>query len=166
MSIKPRKLMLIVGLALFTTAVQSQQSQQFSDQPLSLAIANIAGQVTSGSEVKISINLTNTSDNPIVLEDDGIFWYLVDVTRTDGKQVKQTEKGKELKKKQALHESGQIPILKRMAIKLAPGQTKSGECTISDLYDMTDSGEYTIQLQLKWNGQLINSNKLEVSLNP
>ncbi len=95
MSIKLMKLILTVALALFT---RGARSEHFSDQPLSLTIDSITKVITSGSEVKISTNLTNTSDKPVVVEDNGIFWYLVEVSRPDGRQVKQTEKGKELRK--------------------------------------------------------------------
>src|SRR5215469_4010318 len=91
--IPTRALMLAVFGALILGSAYARQS---SAVPLSLDINPTKKQVAAGGEVRIAIKLTNISDKPIIVEDNGVFPYRVNVRRADGNPVVETERGKDM----------------------------------------------------------------------
>lgn len=156
------QLRLVLAAVVVAIATAPASPQQNASAPLSLQIAPALEQVSAGTEVRISTKLTNNSDKPVAVERTDVFPYMVMVRRADGNLVPETERGRELRKRQTLRAACQLPSLRRTAVTLNPGETESGDCAISDWYDLTAPGEYHIQLQFKWNGQVIASNTIKV----
>jgi hypothetical protein len=98
--------------------------------------------VKVGAKVAIQIALTNTSDKPIGLhaeiEDYG---FMVDVkTESDGAAVN-TDRGREWKKNNGTRQETSGPMLL-----LKPGETQRSSLAISDLYDLSRPGKYSVQV--------------------
>jgi len=139
-------------------------AQQASAGPLLLMIETDHKQVATGGEVRVGINLTNTSEKPVIVEEIGLFPYEVSVLRADGTAVTLTERGRKLKKEQQeVRTTGWVTTM-RFGVTILPGKTRSSECAVSDWYDMTVPGDYSIQLQLDWKGRVIPSNIIEVTV--
>jgi hypothetical protein len=151
-------------LALLVLFVVSANAQQQASSPLALTITADNKQVAAGSEVRLKIALTNTSSDQITVEDDGVFPYAVSVTRTDDKPVPLTERGKDLKEQQQLRTRGTLARIKRSFVTILPGRAQAGVCAISDWYNLSTTGDYSIQLQLNWKGGLVVSNVVKVSV--
>jgi hypothetical protein len=144
--------------------VSANAQQRASSGPLVLTITTDKNQVAIGDHVRIKTSLANTSDQAIIVEDDGLFPYAVSVVRNDGKAVALTQSGKDLKKDQQWKTMGKFAPIKRSAVTIPPGKTQLGECSVSDWYEMNTIGVYSLQLQLDWKGQRIVSNVVEVTL--
>jgi hypothetical protein len=103
--------------------------------------------------------MTNTSDKPIglraLIQDYG---YMVDVTVVDnGAAALDTERGRQWKKDGGTRQltSGPIVLLK-------PGKTRKGSLVISDLYDLTHPGKYSVQVRRA----TVKSNTITVAVVP
>lgn len=123
-----------------------------------LAISLSPNVVKVGSKVAISVALTNTSLQQITLhaecEDYG---YLVDVSDSTGAAAQETDRGREWKRDQGVRQ-----VTSGIAVPLAPGKTAKCELVISDLYDLSHPGKYTIRVH---RGP-VNSNPIAITVVP
>jgi hypothetical protein len=119
------------------TAVAPSAPAQFT-----LAISVPHSTVKAGEKVAIEIAQTNTSDRPIVLgyvEDEG---YLADVT-VGGNAAVDTDRGRQWKKDGGFRQETSGPGFPPTK----PGETSRRMLVISDLYDLTHPGTYSVQVR-------------------
>jgi hypothetical protein len=121
-------------------------------------------EVKSGSAVAVQIKIRNTSDTAIGFEPMEAP-YVVIVRDVHGNPSSDTEKGRKMREKQRELFS---PLNRGSAflLPLQPGESITHEWTVSDLYDMSRPGSYSIQLQRFWNNRLIPSNTIKVRIIP
>lgn len=87
--------------------------------------------------------MTNTSDKPIPLhaevEDYG---FMVDVTAAGNGTAPDNDRGRDWKRN-----GGERQSISGPGFLLKPGQTNEGPLVISDLYDLSRSGKYSVRVR-------------------
>ncbi len=130
----------IMWAALFSTMCATPaQSQQ---RPLSIAISTPQSALKAGSEVRIEVTLTNTSNRRVLIQErNPATDYEIDVRDQRGTAVPETDLGRKLK------EPPVIPMNSRnFEMYLRPNESAKENIALSDLYDMSHPGQYTIQV--------------------
>lgn len=119
------------------TAADSSRPDSFT-----LAISADHRTAKAGAKVVVHIAITNTSDKPIALhaeiEDYG---FMVDVTAVGHGTALDTDRGREWKKN-----GGMRGVTSGPGFLLNPGETTNGPLVISDLYDLSRPGKYSVQV--------------------
>jgi hypothetical protein len=132
----------LIAIAPLVLGCAQTPQARVSPPRFSLAISLSPNVVKVGSKVAISVALTNTSLQQITLpaeyEDYG---YLVDVSDSTGAAAQETDRGREWKMGQGMRQ-----VTSGIAVPLAPGKTARCELVISDLYDLSYPGKYTIRV--------------------
>lgn len=126
----------IFFVALYGTFAASQTA----GGPLSLEISAIQSVVPSGSPVKVKTEVTNTSSAVIRCSEGGIE-FEIEVRDSTGTLMQTTEKYRESRRK---------PALRQVTIAVAPGETKKWLFVLSDMYDLSKPGQYSVQI--RWPG--------------
>ncbi len=139
-------LLLILSAASFPGGISAGQR---GTAPFSVAITAPQNKAKAGSEVKIEIDLKNTSATDLsVAKSNAVsqaeFHYLIDVRDGDGHEAPDTEyrrriMGKETKKRTIIYGSDVFFTLK-------PNETLGDEAVVSKLYDLSRPGKYVIQV--------------------
>jgi hypothetical protein len=127
----------MAGSSIAQTATPPSAPAQFT-----LAISAVQSTVKAGEKVAIEIAHTNTSKRPIVLgpvEDEG---YLPDVT-VGGNAAIDTDRGRRWKNDGGVNEETSGPGFPPTK----PGETAKRILVISDLYDLTHPGTYSVQVR-------------------
>lgn len=136
----PVNLHFIVWAALFSTVcAMPAQCQQ---RPLSIAISTPQSALKVGSEVRIEVTLTNTSNRRVLIQErNPATDYQIDVRDERGTAVPETDFGRKLK------EPPVIPMNSRnFGMYLRPNESTKENIALSDLYDLSHPGQYTIQV--------------------
>src|ERR1700722_196336 len=135
---------ILIWLFAMTFMAAISTAQTATPAQFTLAISEPHSTIKAGAKVTIHIGMTNTSDKPIglraLIQDYG---YIVDLTVVDnGTAALDTERGRQWKKDGGTRQltSGPIVLLK-------PGETRKGSLVISDLYDLTHPGKYSVQVR-------------------
>jgi hypothetical protein len=127
----------MAGSNVAQTAAAPSTPAQFT-----LAISAVQSTVKAGEKIAIEIAHTNTSKRPIVLgpvDDDG---YLPDVT-VGGNAAIDTVRGRQWKNDGGVTEESSGPGFPPTK----PGETAKRILVISDLYDLTHPGTYSVQVR-------------------
>jgi hypothetical protein len=123
-----------------------------------LAISAADSTVKAGAKVVIQIALTNTSDKVMGerpdVRDQG---FMVDVTVVGNGAAPDTEGGRQWK-----HDCGWREEMSGGILELNPGETRKRSLAISDLYDLTRPGQYTVQVHR----YTVKSNTITVTVTP
>lgn len=130
--------------------------------PFSFSIAS-ADEIKAGSQVIVHITTTNTSDSTVGLEVMEVSPYIAIVRGADGILSPETAQGRKIKEKQKNHLDPNFTG-GRQSVHLEPGKSITEECTVSDLYDMSQPGRYTIQLERIWGRNVVPSNTVTVNI--
>jgi hypothetical protein len=115
-------------------------SAQDAGAPLHIEITADRDVVPSGSPVKMKAEVTNTSSEVIRCSEAGIE-FAVQLRDGIGNLLPTTEKYRESQRK---------PSLRRVTVDVAPGETKKWGFILSDMYDLSKVGQYSVQIG--WNG--------------
>jgi hypothetical protein len=129
-----------------------------TDIPLPITISAPAT-AKSGSAIRISATVKNTAKFDIRFEypSGDPLTCVVAVRDAAGNPVADTDQGRKLK---AEHTSWQgQPV----SYALNPGESQTRECAVSDLYDMSPPGKYSIQVQ-QLDGRAVHSNVVTVTV--
>ncbi len=139
MRILSRFIPLILSLVIFDVSLSPG-----AQQPFSIVITTAQVTVKVGSEVRVDIQVKNSSDANIMLDSPGSPSYDMDVRDSKGEQAPETELMRKIHAPQdpstRLEGSFVVPILPR-------GQSVQQYLSVSKFYDISTAGKYTIQLQ-------------------
>jgi len=131
--------------------------------PLSVTISAPSRQVKAGSEFKLDVVITNTSDEPVSLS----FYpgdFRVDVRDSNGKavgKVKQAEEG----------DAAKAPVPNDCCImnqprQLAPHEVDRWQETLDKNLDWSKPGKYTIQVTRMYGTRAVKSNTIRITVVP
>jgi len=121
---------------------------------LSVALSAVEKTSKAGSKVIVDVLLTNTSSGRVLLPagggEDILLWYTIQVRRKDGTPVPESQ----LIQAQKRESSKPLPPgmfkvdnYSRIMGELQPGQTAKDRVVLSDLYDMSQPGDYVVQAE-------------------
>ena len=130
-----------------------------------MVISAVQNSVKPGSDVRIKVDIKNTSTQQIRLfrskYDDGRP-YKIEVSDEEGGAARLTKFGRKVLKNEGY---GTIDFGGGGHIALAPGATLGDDLLISDLFDLTVPGKYTVQLQrLDEAGTAVKSNTITITV--
>jgi hypothetical protein len=130
--------------------------------PLALSITG-PGTVKSGSKVAIQIVMTNVSGRVLMFNGESSAEELYEATVRDahGNMAPDTEHGRKRREKMKENE-GLIPNYSGHGFALKSGETGKYELVISDQYDMSQPGKYSVQVT-GWGAK---SNTVPVTVTP
>jgi hypothetical protein len=148
---------LLTLAAILSAAIATTTKGEF----FSLAITGPQTVVKGGSDVKIHITLTNTSDNEVTIFDQNPECdYGVEVFKEHGESASATEH------KRALRCEGPRMVNRNVLITLKPGESTETAISVSDLYDITRPGRYLVWVTRRVPGDLgkgmVKSNTLKI----
>jgi len=121
----------------------AQATHPVTEKPkLALSISANPTTVKSGSKITIQIETTNTSGQSIVFRSEPMeYRYEAVVRDAQGNLVADTEHGREARRPPEQYSGGGFP--------LEPGKTTKDELVISDLYDLSRPGKYSVQVRCR-----------------
>jgi hypothetical protein len=114
---------------------------------LSIEISTFQDVVPSGFPVKVKAEVTNTSSRAIRCSEAGLE-FEIEVRDTAGTLLQTTEKYRESLRK---------PALRRLTIEVAPGETRKWVFVLSDMYDLSNLGQYSVQIRWPGGGEYVYS---------
>jgi hypothetical protein len=137
------------------TVVPAQTVEASSGKPrLSVALSAVEKTSKAGSRVIVDVSLTNTSSGRVLLPggggEDMLPWYTIQVRRKDGTPVPDSQLVQARKRESAKPlPPGMFKVdnYSRIAGEMQPGQTLKERVVLSDLYDMSEPGDYVVQAQ-------------------
>ena len=135
------KLHFVVWAALLgIVCVTSAQCQR---RPLSIVISAPQSVLRVGSEVRLEVTLTNTSSRRMLIQErNSATDYEIDVRDERGTAVPENDYGRKLK------EPPVMPMNSRnFGIYLQPNESTKESIALSDLYDLSRPGKYSIQVE-------------------
>lgn len=135
------KLHWCVATVLFSiVCVMSAHTQQ---RPLSITISAPQNVIKAGNGVWIEVTITNTSNRELLVQErNPATDYEIDVRDDRGAAVPETDHGPKLR------EAPMIPMNSRnLGIHLQPNESTKENITLTDLYDLSHPGKYTMQVQ-------------------
>jgi len=129
--------------------------------PILVSITTANNNVKSGSPVQIKVTMKNAADFVVAFAypSGDPLTCVVAVRDANGKTVADTEKGRQLKSQHAAAQGAEAKYT------LNPGETQTRECAVSDLYDMTAAGKYSIDVE-QLDGRAVVSNLITVTVTP
>jgi hypothetical protein len=144
--------------SVFMIAVASQASAGL----ISLSIQAEKSVVKASSEIRLDLSIRNESDQVVKIGmTNPVFDYHITVSRADGKFVPETEFMRRAKNRVG-------NISRARTATLYPHQTTHDTIAVGELYDMSEPGEYLIQLERELPEQLghgtVRSNTIKVTL--
>ena len=149
-----------VLVAAFATA----QAMQSAQVPFSLAVSTPTSTVKVGSELKLDIALTSTSDKPFLFN----LHVKLDIRDSEGKAVseikpsEETAKRPEAKEGEARGRGGSGP-----GTEIESGKTMHFEEIVNREFDFSKSGTYTVQATQEFsNNVTVKSNTLMITVTP
>lgn len=127
--------------------------------PISISVAR--NTVKSGSSVSVNVTLKNSTKQDLAFSYPSAdpLTCMVVVRDASGNAVADTKLGQTLKSQ---HSAWQRPLV---SYTLNPGETQSRECAVSDLYDLSSPGKYSIEVT-QLDGRSVHSNVLTVTVAP
>lgn len=150
-------------LAVILAACGNGVSQQSQDAvpPFSIAISAFQDVAPAGAKLKVKAEVTNMSRQVLTAGDGSeIHW---EVRASNGNLVPLRESFKEERKRDATR------FLPPTVIKIVPGETNKWEFVISDMYELSQPGQYTMRAQLRGidgSSAVATSNEVALTITP
>jgi hypothetical protein len=160
-----RLTLLLLFLFIGSGFAQSVAMERNRGIPLSISVSTAHDVVKAGSDIRIEVTLTNVTTTAIGIESNALAPYKVLVNASDGSTPAETGHGRKIKEVQQSREKGET-ISTKIGQSLQPGETKTTELVVTDLYDVSHPGKYSIQVERRWEGQKIRSNTLVITITP
>lgn len=156
---------------MLSSLVGGPQGQKKPMPPtFTLTVRTAKPSVNSGEPVRIGVTLTNVSRNDISVEHDlsnkGEFFYSVTIQAGNGRAPRKTEYN------HALHnEPTSTPMIVVSSLfnaLVSPGKTIIEMIDLNDLYDLSEPGTYSIQVERTdpLSKTTVHSNKLTIVITP
>lgn len=153
-------------LALFGVAAAITAKSDKASLPFSLMIRPLQNVAKVGSQIRVQVVLTNTSDHEIgILKSAPEVDYLVEVRDTRGRMAPDTDFGRKQKDPASVKVSTGSPLYS-----LKPGESLRDEIQIGRLYEMSVPDKYSIQVSRivpeEMGGGVVKSNMVNVTVTP
>lgn len=158
----PIKFHFLVRATLF--AMVCAMPAQCQQRPLSIAISAPQSSLKVGSDVRLEVTLTNTSNRRMLIKErNPATDYEIDIRDERGTAVPGSDFGRKLK------EPPVIPMNSRnLGIYLRPNESTKESITLSELYDLSRPGKYLIQVERGVSDNpkdgVVKSNKITVTV--
>jgi hypothetical protein len=151
-----------LSLSLFGLAVVSGNTSRL----FSLTIRPVHDVATAGSQIRLQVVLTNTSDHDIgILKSAPESDYIVDVRDSRGNVAPDTDFGRKQKDPATVKVSVATPMYS-----LKPGESLRDEIQIERLYKISSLGRYNIQVSRivpeEMGSGVVKSNTVNVTVTP
>lgn len=130
----------LVASAVVSLGAEMQSASQKKNKRQFSITIEVPPRIRAGETIPATVTLTNIGNEQIGFMN-GIFGYVVDV-RSAGKGGQETDKGRESNRLQGHAVSG-VTRVKR----LSPGEKWVTTFSVNDWFDMSQAGDYTIQLK-------------------
>jgi uncharacterized protein (DUF58 family) len=135
-------------------------------RPFSLTIRLLQNVAKVGSEIRVQVVLTNTSDHEIgILKSAPEADYIVEVRDTRGKMAPDTDFRRKQKDPASVKVSTASPLYT-----LKPGESLRDEIQVERLYEMSAPGKYSIQVSRtvpeEMGSGIVKSNMANVTITP
>jgi len=163
-----KKVLFFVGTTLITWG--GLLTAQSKTAPITIAIEAVQkNPIKLGTEIRVSITVTNTSkENVVLLTTPGRrhagLWYDVAVRNTNGSSVTKTRFKRILDGEE---EKGHV-FGSSIATTLAPGESVREEATLGDMYELTMPGTYLVRVDRPYPdanpASKIKSNQISITL--
>jgi len=128
--------------------------------PLSIELSTLQDVVPSRSPVKVKAEVTNTSSRSLWFTQTGLASE-IEVRNSTGTLLQTTEKYRESLRK---------PHLRLFSTEVAPGETRKWVFVLSDMYDLSEQGQYSMQIRWPGGGEYeypqVLSNIISVKITP
>jgi uncharacterized protein (DUF58 family) len=165
---------LLCAASLLALFVATSPAQQTSASSFSITISADQSTVKVGAPITIRILFKNTSNEEIALakipgDRKGEKHNLVDVRDADGKMPPETEYKQALEgKRDNVKGHVVLPMASNFTQFLKPGDVMQDNLDVTDLYDLSKPGRYTIQIERNddISKTLVKSNVVTVTINP
>ena len=146
-------------VAAFATAQATQSAQV----PFSLAVSTSTPTIKMGSELKLDVAVTNTSDKRVSLwSHPGKLAPGLDVRNSKGKPANEVKAKSEPPKGGVVYPpGGSYPSLD-----IDPGKTVHFEEIVTRKFDLTKPGTYTVQAMQEFDNKLLKSNTITITVTP
>jgi hypothetical protein len=151
----------------------ASQAAQTKPPQFSVAISPVPAIVRAGSEIRVKIVMTNTTDHEINIvrspgEDNGENWNDIEGFDETGKAASETEyyrafKGKGLYKGHIVLRMGS-----NILFPVKPGEALKDGIIVGNLFDLSKPGKYTVHVQRpdRISGNIIKSNTITITVTP
>src|ERR1700722_426018 len=156
-----RRAAVLYGVVLHAILMSSVAA--YATEPFTLAVTPLSQRIESGSRVELDVALTNTSDHDLnassMYQGSGNESCQIEVRDSSGNRLKRLQRPDDDGK--GLHSSDLNPPLK-------PNESVKDWINVTAFYDLTDPGEYTIELsrQLGRKSSIVRSNVVTVTILP
>jgi hypothetical protein len=153
---------IFLSLSLFGLAVVSGSNTH----PFSLTIRLLHDIAKAGSQIRVEVVLTNTSDHEIgILKSAPEADYMVEVRDANGNMAPDTDFGRRQKDPASVKVSSATPLYS-----LKPGESLHDEIQIERLYKISGPGKYSIQASRtvpeEMGSGVVKSNMVNVTVTP
>ena len=165
-----KNVLLFVAFTLITPGASLQA--QSKTAPIAIAIEAVEkNPIRLGTDIRISITVTNTSKEKVVLlttpgRTHAGIWYDVVVRNTNGSSVTKT-RIKRILDGDGEEEKGHV-LGSLIATTLAPGESVKEEATLGDMYELTMPGTYLVRVDRPFPdanpASKIKSNQISITL--
>jgi len=152
-----------IGVVIFGLLVASHLGAAGSGA-LSLKLAVLDPNVKSGARIMIEVTTTNQSDQTVTYHDTSrVCDYPITVLAGNGVAASKTAY-----KKQSTCGAGQFATNnKNILVTLKPGESKNERIEITELYDVSQPGEYSVSVQRTFSGiGHFSSNSVSIVVTP
>jgi len=141
-------------LSLLLTAFLALQVSSPAKAPrpaISVTLSSVSSELKLGSEVRLKIAVTNTSDHDLRLtrssgKDQGEFLNRFEVHEDQGNSVVKTRYYRNIRGEKAENEELQEVFEEVVTLSLKPGESLTEEVILNKLYILDKPGKYTIQV--------------------
>ncbi|MCU1240459.1 MAG: hypothetical protein JWO71_1185 [Candidatus Acidoferrum typicum] len=151
-------------------SVQPAPSECAVKPAITITISSDRMDISPGSPLPVEITLLNTSNHDVVVGQDlsrkGEFVYTIKVKEDTGSEASKTDyhrahRGEPTKKPILINES-------LFQVTVQPGKTLKDDVDISTLYDLTQPGKYTVQVERvdPISKTVVKSNSIIVTVTP
>lgn len=161
-------LFVAIYVPLFSEPGQSAQQSGRSKPSFTITISSAQKVIRAGSEVRVEFSLRNTSKRRLGFSRMGSGDHMVNISVHTGNDKDLTMKGRSGKSASNPGQILDLPVGGRSMFYIEPGESVMDEIILTDMFDLTVAGNYTIQLSRKddISGTVVNSNMITLIVTP
>ena len=152
-----------LGMVKLSAARIEQQDNPPADGGVKLVASVAKARFQLGERISLKLSLRNQSDQERKLISTGIKDYQVEIKDARGKELRRTTLGEARKRSEVIS-------ISKGPLTLQPGEEREqGEIVLTDIFDLTSRGEYTIVVKrsgprLDHSSATIESEKLTITI--